>query len=121
MHIQPFDPTLKITCFLFLMRLDTQSFQRGGDHPAPEEAPEGHGSPAPEGPGRGSPAPVVIRRARGGRGRGERGRWGGRGRGGRGWGGRGRGGRGDDNVCILSLCSDFPVSLSTNVNGVLLT
>ena len=95
---------------------DTQSFQRGGGHPAPEEAPEGPGSPAPEGPGRGSPAPVVMRRARGGRGRGGRGRWGGRGRG-----GRGRGGRGDANVCILSLCSDFSVSLSTNFNGVLLT
>ena len=96
-----------------LCNADTQSFQRGGGHPAPEEAPEGPGSPAPEGPGspapegpgRGSPAPVVMRRARGGRGRG----------------GRGRGGRGDANVCILSLCSDFSVSLSTNFNGVLLT
>ena len=87
----------------------------GGGHPAPEEAPEGPGSPAPEGPGRGSPAPVVTRRARGVRGRG------GRGRGRGGWGGRGRGGRRDDNVCILSLCSDFSVSLSTNFNGVLLT
>ena len=88
--------------------MQTLSPFRGGGHPAPEEAPEGPGSPAPEGPG--SPAPVVTRRARGGRGRGRGG-----------WGGRGRGGRGDDNVCILSLCSDFSVSLSTNFNVVLLT